>query len=122
MAFTDVPLITLVADGLVRLSNSGGERAAFGLAEGATGTIGLHEDAGTPDVRLPAAFKPRHYTGVTLQDSVQCYITKTGLGITEVPVTVVKTGTLPTDFTITLVNTIAAEGGGVAFELYIRFH
>lgn len=134
MAFTSTPLIELVADGLVRLSTDPEGEGNFGLGEDDSGTIGLFEKTVAPNVRLPAAFMPRTYhanptsgntTGaVALQDSVQCWITSTAFdGVLNVPVMVVKTGTTPLDFVITLTNTSAGEGvGGSEFEVYIRFH
>lgn len=127
MAFTNPPKITLVADNLVRLSRTDSENE-FGLAEGDSGTIGLFEADPAAEVTLPEAFKPRDYVNslgdtVALQDSIQVWITKTAFDLTtEVPITVVKTGTAPDDFLITLENTIGAEGGGCDFEIYIRFH
>lgn len=126
MAFTAAPRITLVTDGLVRLSDANAENL-FGLDEDASGTIGLFEKTTPAEVTLPAAFKPRDYVNgigeaVSLQDSISVEIVPTDVGVLSVPVKVVKTGTTPEDFEITLTGTAAAEGGGSDFEVYIRFH
>lgn len=126
MAFAHAPTITLVADNLVRLWLSDISENFFGLAEGDSGTISLFEGAG--EVVLPAAFKPRVYhsenaTDVTLQDSIQVEITNEAGGvILSSPIRVVKTGTTPANFLITLTNDAVAEVGSAVFELYVRFH
>jgi hypothetical protein len=125
MAFTGTPVVTLVADNLVRIASGTGEEDTFGLAEGDSGTISLFEGTGA-DVELPAAFKPRPYVSsddsVSLQAAVQVEITYTVQGVLQQPVRVVKTGTTPANFLITLTNDSASELAPVEFELYIRFH
>ncbi len=122
MAFSSSPLVTLVADGLVRLSEDPDHREAFGLAGLAMGTIGLFEKTVPCDVTLPAAFMPRPYGAVTMQDSVQVWMVKTAFdGVVEVPITVVKTGTSPDDFQITLENTGGAGGGCTALTFNLTF-
>lgn len=90
------------------------------------GTIGLAEKTVAADVTLPAAFKPRKYVSgvneaVTMQDAIEVVMNPTTSITTLVPVTVVKTGTLPTDFVITFTNTTVATTSAV-LEIYIRFH
>jgi hypothetical protein len=124
MAFTGVAVVKQVADNLMRIT---GVSLA---AEGATGTIALFEKlAPAPDIRLPAGFKPRAYDypdgapDVSLQDSVQVSIIYTNGGAVYEAISVVKTGTNPEDFLITLTNNAAVEGGDSgALEIYVRFH
>jgi len=127
MAFTGTPVVTLVSDGLVRIHIGSGEEDAFSLAEGASGTITLAEATVAGDVSLPAAFKPRTYvngTGdsVALQDSIQVELTYVDAGITTQPIRVVKTGTTPLNFLITLTNDSTAELASQGLEIYVRFH
>lgn len=128
MAFSGIPIVSIVSDGLVRLHADSGREGSFALAPGASGTIALHEALAIPDVRLPEPFKPREYKNaehedVSLQDSVQVEIVYAETGIVLHPVQVVKTGTMPTDFLITLTNDSNQEiGDSGDLELYIRFH
>lgn len=126
MAFTGTPVVQEITDGLVRITGialpgaqASPPRPPAILAPfipppspsgTAIGTIALHEFTGTPDIRLPLAFKPRHYIysddgEVTLQDSVQVYIDQVLPGAFAVPLGIVKIGTLPTDFEIIITNT-----------------
>jgi hypothetical protein len=123
MAFTGNPVVKQVADNLVRIT---GVSLA---AEGAAGTIGLFEKLVAAGVVLPAGFKPRTYdlpdaaADVSLQDSIQVAITFTNAGAVYEAISVVKTGTTPQDFVITLTNNAAVEGGDSgALEIYVRFH
>ena len=123
MAFTGVAVVKQIADNLVRIT---GVSLA---AEGAAGTIAFDESVAVPGVRLPAGFKPRTYdlpdaaADVSLQDSVQVLITFTNAGALYEAISVVKTGTKPTDFLITLTNNAAVEGGDSGeLEIYVRFH
>lgn len=125
MAFTGTPVVQVITDGLVRIRGlelpgvqATPPRPPSLLAPfipppspsgTALGTIALHEFLGTPDVRLPLAFKPRHYIysddgEVTLQDSVQVYIDQVLPGHTAVPIGIAKIGTTPTDFEIIVTN------------------
>jgi hypothetical protein len=127
MAFTDPPLVRLVSDGLIRLVNNGMTEVDFGLAEGASGTITLDEATVPGEVVLLPAFRPRTYENsagqkISLQDSVQVEIVFTGQQTVSQPVRVVKTGTTPLDFLITLTNDSNSELSAVEFEVYIRFH
>ena len=126
MAFTGVAVVKQVSDSLVRITG-------LSLAGGAIGTIALFESLVAPGVRLPASFKPRDYDMpdtapvVSLQDSIQCWFVFTGpvSGVYAVNgPSVVKTGTKPEDFLITMTN--AGEGDPQpttpALEIYVRFH
>jgi hypothetical protein len=128
MAFSGTPVIKLVSDGLVRLKADTGREGSFALAPGASGTIGLFEKTVAANVVLPEAFKPREYKNaeaadVSLQDSVQVEVVYAETGAVVQPVKVVKTGTMPHDFEITLTNTSNSETGDSGdLEIYIRFH
>lgn len=110
MAFTGVAVIKEVSDGLVRITG-------LSLDGGAIGTIGLHEaeipiQGVPPDIRLPAAFRPRRYTYsdkrlVSLQDSVEVWFNYTLPGAVVAPISVVKSGVDPADFLVVMANTSA---------------
>lgn len=99
MAFTGVPVVKRVSDSLVRVTG-------ISLDAGAVGTISLFDGAG--EIKLPPDFKPTVYGNqggaasgsnlVTLQDSIE--ITH----LNAVPINVVKTGTLKTDWLATFTN------------------
>lgn len=119
MAFTGTAVVTLVADNLVRITG-------LSLAGAAVGTIGLHENSGTPGVRLPASFKPKEYKNaehedVSLQASLEVTMVPVTSITTQVPIMVVKTGTKPADALITLTNTTTATTSALV-EIYIRHH
>lgn len=119
MAFTGTATVLLVSDSLVRITG-------LSLAGAASGTIGLDEKTTPAEVSLPAAFKPRTYVdgiavAVTLQDSIQVMANVVTSVTTLVPVKIVKTGTTPLDFVITLTNTTVGTTSA-ELELYIRFH
>lgn len=108
MAFSGNPQVREVSDGMVRISG-------VSLAQGGTGTIGLHESSipfvgGGADVRLPEAFRPRAYDyagshGVTLQDAIQAsYVTVYTAPMNNVRYALVKSGGTPAAFLITLIN------------------
>lgn len=131
--FIGQPIVKLVSDGLVRITG-------VQLENSVDGTIGLFERTLAPDVRLPAGFQPRDFDlpdadgKVTLQDSVQCWFEYQAPGPVLQPISVVKTGTTPEDFTITLLDTkpppiqpepplppVPPTPTG-ELEIYIRFH
>lgn len=119
MAFTGSATVTLVADGLVRITG-------LSLAGAAAGTIGLFEKTVAAGVTLPAAFKPRTYvsannTQVTLIDDIEITMNVVTSVTTLVPIQVVKTGTTPLDFVITMTNTTVATASA-GLEIYIRHH
>lgn len=127
MAFTGTPVIKLVADGLVRIHVSPVVESVFSLASGASGTIGLFEKTVAADLTLPQAFQPRPYVNgesdnISLQESVQVEITYVETDVTVQPIMVVKTGTTPEDFAITLTNTSNLETDSGDIEIYVRFH
>ncbi len=115
MAFTN-PVVTKITDGLVRIT-------ADSLASGATGTIGLFPStAGGGVVLLPEGCEWGAYTDVTLQDAVQVQINPTSdVSNYGIPMRVVKTGSTPEDFLITITNDSAATASA-ALELYVRYH
>ena len=128
MPFVGNAVVKQITDGLIRIT---GLSIDAGSPEG---TIGLAENTGAPQVVLPAAFKPRDYDYpdvagvVTLQDSVQCWWVLTSTETAMPPISVVKTGTTPEDFLISL------DMGGLLpdpplpppnsglIEIYVRFH
>lgn len=121
MAFTGAAVVKQVADNLVRIT---GVSLA---AEGVSGTIGLFPKAVAPDVRLPEGLKAhadsRPSGDVSLQDSIQVEINNTSNAATAQPLQVVKTGTTPEDFVITVTNNAAVEGGDSGdLEIYVRWH
>jgi hypothetical protein len=116
MAFTGSATILQVSDRKVRITG-------LSLASAAVGTISL--SGGTGAVKLPHAFKASAYVAeehtVNLQDSIQASIIPTTAVATAIPVEIVKTGTTPTDFLISLTN----NHGSLAspnLEIYIEFH
>ena len=114
MAWTGSATSTLVADNIVRVTG-------LSLAGAASGTIGLSTKTVAADVSLPAGFAPRKNGSVNLADSISVsYVPVTSVA-TLVPVMVVKTGTLSTDFVITFTNTTAATASA-ELDIYIRFH
>lgn len=119
MAFTGTPVVVQLSDRLARITG-------LSLAAGASGTIGLFRNSGTPGVRLPAAFQPSNYQAeghtVTLQDAVQCTWENAAVGVaTAVPLAVVKTGTTDEDFAITMTNTHGSLACPVQ-EIMVSFH
>jgi hypothetical protein len=121
MAFTGVAVVKQVADNLVRITG-------ISLASaGASGTIGLFPKTVAPNVRLPEGLKAhadsRPSGDVSLQDSIQVEINNTSNAAVAQPIQVVKTGTKPEDFVITLTNNSAVEGGDSGLlEIYVRWH
>src|SRR3990172_3187209 len=110
MSFIGQPIVKLIADNLVRITGVQLDNDLF-----TTGLISLFENtaavAPPPDIRLPDDFKPRDYdlpdaaAKVSLQDSVECWFVYTSPGAVLAPIQVVKTGTTPLDFLITLTDT-----------------
>lgn len=120
MAFTGTPVIVQVADNLCRITG-------VALVTGATGTIGLHENSGAPDIRLPASFKPRPYErdGVTvvLPDSIEITFEHEDAGAGINFCSVAKAGNVPTTFLATLRSDSGVEGPASGdLEIYVRYH
>lgn len=119
MAFTGTPTVHQISDREVRITG-------VSLASAAAGTIALFGHAAGPDVVLPAAFQPSPYeyngATVSLQDSIELIPVNAAIGVaTAIPLAVVKTGTTPADFLITVTNT----HGSLATpnqELRVKFH
>lgn len=123
MAFTGAAVQQMISDRKVRITG-------LSLAGAAAGTISTSQGAG--QVLLPAAFQPHPYTygstgvaggaDVNLAESIQVSLVDAALGVvTRVPIAVTKTGTLPTDFLITLTNTTVSTASPNQ-EIYIEFH
>ncbi len=104
------------------------------MRSGASIKIGLHAFAGSPapDLTLPRDFQPNTYSDdfgggsvkVYLQDSIQVWpknYLQSGGG-TAHPLEIVKTGTTPADFLITITNNAVDELTTGNLELYVRFH
>jgi len=109
----------LVADNIVRVF------IILGIEPGQSFTLGLNENTGAPAVFLPAGFKPRPYADKTLQDAVSVDVNfADGVSppTTDVPIAVVKTGTTPQNFLITLTNTSVGVQGTGLLEVYVKFH
>lgn len=116
MAFTGSPTSVYVADNLARLT--------FGLAHGASGTIGLAGDTGA-GVQLPALMQPTPYTDpdgnlVDLTASLEisfCNLTNVA---TQIALQVAKGGS---PFRLTITNNDAAvDIGANGIEAYVRWH
>lgn len=120
MAFTGTAVVTQVSDRKIRITG-------LSLAGSAVGTISL--SGGTGEVLMPGGFQPVPYSlpgasgpvTVALQDSVEVNLVPVTSITTLVPIEVVKTGTTPVDFLITLTNTTSATTSALQ-EIYIEFH
>ncbi len=119
MAFTGTAVVQQISDNLVRITG-------LSLAAGASGTIGLFGNSGTPGVRLPNSFNPAPYVAenaqVPLAASLDVSVAPAAVGVaTAIPYAVVKAGTGEADFVATVTNT----HGSLAspnLEIYVRFH
>lgn len=104
MAFTGTPVVEQLNDHKVRITG-------ITLDILASGTVGLTGATGTPpDITLPANFKPAAYTyngaSVSLQACVDARAQPVSSGpVTNLPLSIAKTGTAVTDFRITFTNT-----------------
>lgn len=118
MPFTGAATIKKLSDSLYRITG-------LSLAPAATGTISLAEGAGQVEIVgtgwTPYASEGTHGGEVTLNESIQVTVdvAEAGLAVTE-PVSIVKAGTVPSNFLVTLANPDAAASG--ALEIYVRFH
>ena len=111
--FAGAATVQLVADGEVRITGLAVQNAS-------TGTLSLAAGAG--DIKLPAAAEVYGgYAGVTLQDAIQVRIVQAGVVVTTpVPLVIVKTGTKPSDFLISITN--PSNTTSDALEIYVTFH
>lgn len=98
MAFTGVPVITVVSDSVARITG-------VSLASGAAGTIGLFGSGA--DIELPRALNWSPYGDVDLAEAIEVITTP------EIPLTVAKTAS---PFLATLTNDIG--GGGASQAAY----
>jgi hypothetical protein len=114
-----------IANEICRVKNfsiAGGAEIWFVLAEWS----GLLPE-GTTVVFLPPGFRPRPYTRpdgtvVSLQDSIAVELTPDAGTVQEaVPIAIVKSGTTPEDFKITLTNVTVATLSST-LEAYVKFH
>lgn len=119
MAFTGTATVKQVSDSECRITG-------LSLAAGASGTIGLHADTGTPGVRLPASFEPEVYQGpdgtdVGLSDMID--VTVKMAAATPTPLfapAVIKTGTGPLHWEATITN-VDGSTATPAVEIYVKF-
>jgi hypothetical protein len=119
MAFTGTAAVKQISDRIVRITG-------LSLVAGATGTIGLFANSGSPGVRLPEAFKTIHYaaegSNVPFQDCIECTTKAAATGVaTAIPLAVVKSGSTTLDFLITLTNTHGTLASPDQ-EIMVRFH
>jgi hypothetical protein len=122
MAFTGTPIVTQITDSVVRITGIAVPEGS-GPTDG-QGTIGLSGATGDePDVRLPAAFKPRpyEYAGnvLSLQDVISVSFV---LAEGEEPLcnpAVEKTGTTEEDFRITFFNGVTPTPN---LEIWVKYH
>ncbi len=113
MAFTGIPVVTKVTDGLARITG-------VSLDSGDDGVIGLFGSGA--EVELPEGCIWISSGGVGLQSSVQVLINPvTDVEDYAIPIRVVKTGVDVADFAITLTND-AAQVASAELEIYVRYH
>jgi hypothetical protein len=119
MAFTGIAVIQQISDRLLRITG-------ITLVASAAGTIGLAGTSGAPDITLPASFQTARYpygaVAVPYQASIRVTWEPASAGAVEtnLPPSIVKTGTTPADFLITITNTnVGATTQDL--ELYIEF-
>jgi len=120
--FTGVPVVTQVANDLVRI-------AGVSLGSGATGTISLKQGAG--EVKLPSGIIWGPYGGdndgdgmVTLDESVEVswtFVSDPADNSGQIYVAKAD-GDDPAQFLISLINADASEGQSAEMEIYLRFH
>jgi hypothetical protein len=113
MAFTGSATVTKITDYLVRITG-------LSLAAGADGTISLFDGAGT--VKLPDSCNWGPNGDVDLAEAIQFSSNPvTDVSNYAIPIRAVKTGTVPTNWLLTLTNDSAATASA-DLEMYIRFH
>lgn len=120
MAFTGAATIKKISDNLFRITG-------VSLGIGAAGTIALSQNAAASEVDITAPGWEKydsvglHGGTVSLAEAVSVTVNDIDVaGTTVEPVVIVKTGTVPTDFLITLTNRDAAATG--TLEIYVRYH
>lgn len=118
MAWTGSAAIQKIADNLFRITG-------LSLVAAAAGTISLEQGTGQVKITAPewGDYKTpgSHGGDVTLNESVQVTVNEIDpAGTTVEPPAIVKTGTVPGDFLVTVTNRDAANTG--ALEIYLRFH
>lgn len=123
MSFTGTPIVKQIADNIVRIAG-----IALPGASGpgsAQGTIGLFGATGDdPDVRLPAAFKPRPYQygdqNLSLQNVVDVSFVLAADGEPLCNPAVQKTGNSDADFRITFFNGLGTATPDL--EIWVKYH
>lgn len=116
MAFTGVAVVEQIADNIVRITG-------VSLEALQTGTIGLNgygASSGAADIELPAGFVPANYADVSLQDQVKVTFVPITQVQTAIPIRVLKTGTKPLDFLVSMVNDHASLASP-QYEIYVEF-
>jgi len=104
MPFVGTPVLELVGDRELRLTG-------ISLQASVTGTIGLFQATGVaPDIKLPESFVVDAYTygGVaqSISAGLQVVVVPATAGpVTNLPVSVVKSGTTQADWRVSIVNT-----------------
>jgi hypothetical protein len=105
MSFTGTPIFEQLTPNLIRITE-------LTLDSLASGTIGLHESTGSPDVRLPASFKAPalSFDGDPVSLAARILISIEPISgapgpLTNLPPSREKTGTTPEDFLVTVTNT-----------------
>ena len=119
MAFTGTAAIALPSSGLVRITG-------LSLAASAAGTISL--SGGTGAVKTPTSVQWTPYAGedddndqITLNESVYVSVKPVDTLTAALQVSQVKSGTIPSDFLVTLTNDDAVNATP-ALEIWLRFH
>lgn len=122
MAFTGTAVITKVSESKFRITG-------LSLAGAAAGTISLSGGTGAVKVDAPQ-WQPFQSSGlqggnVDLSESVECIVIPADVAATaaigaQTPA-VVKTGTTPSDFLVTITNRNAASAASGGLEIYLTF-
>ena len=112
MPFTGAPVVTEITDGLFLITG-------VALALSASGTISL--SGGTGEAKMTAPNWGAEGTKTIGQQTQVITNRTTAVPATATPLRVVKSGTTPTDFLITVTNDDGAAASG-SLEIYVRFH
>lgn len=122
MAFTGTPVVEVISESIVRITG-------VSLAGAASGTIALSTHAAGPDVRLPAIFQPKEYTGpdgshIGLVAAIDVSVKNAATGIaTPVPIAVVKTETgVDTTTWLATVTNLTSSTASPNLEIYVKYH
>lgn len=118
MAFTGTPIVTQVADGIVRITG-------VALPAAGSGTIGLFGATGSaPNVRLPEAFRPSPYRygdhDVALADAIDVSFRLAATGAPLCNPVVIKTGTTVQNFRATITTELDTPTPDL--EIWVKYH